>query len=142
MKVATAVVDTNVLLDFWVFEDPRAVPLRAAIESGALGAWRSGAVVDELSDVLARPAFGLANERRCEILRLWDRLARPVARVMPAPWSCSDPRDQMFLDLACSVRADWLITRDKALLKLARRVHGSGLNIGEPARVVHGVVHG
>ena len=29
-----AVIDTNVLLDFWVFDDAAARPLRAAVESG------------------------------------------------------------------------------------------------------------
>ena len=46
------VVDTNVLLDFWVFEDPRARPLREALESGRIQALRDGATVDELAEVL------------------------------------------------------------------------------------------
>ena len=131
-----AVVDTNVLLDFWVFADPRAVPLWTAFEIGSVGAWRSGAVIDELSEVLARPAFGLDAERRCDILRHWDRLAKPVSRVLPAPWACSDPHDQMFVDLAYSARADWLITKDKALLKLARRARAAGLAIVEPVTAI------
>ncbi|HJW52715.1 MAG TPA: putative toxin-antitoxin system toxin component, PIN family [Burkholderiaceae bacterium] len=131
-----AVFDTNVLLDFWVFANRGAAPLRTALEAGTVGAWRSGPVIDELSDVLARPGFGLSPERRCDILRHWGRLTRPVTRVFPAPWACSDSRDQMFVDLAFSARADWLITRDKALLKLARRARAAGLAIVEPIAAI------
>jgi putative PIN family toxin of toxin-antitoxin system len=130
---ATAVLDTNVLLDFWVFDDARATPLRAAVEGGSLRVLRSGPLVDELSDVLSRPVFGLTNERRCTILRLWDRIATPVQQVFPSPLACTDPSDQKFLDLAHTARADWLFTKDKALLKLARRARTLGLQIVEPA---------
>lgn len=134
--MAGIVLDTNVLLDFWVFEDARALPLRAALETGRLLAWRSGPCVDELSDVLSRPRFALTNERRCTILRLWDRLARPCESVGAAPLTCTDPADQKFLDLAHSTRAGWLVTKDRALLKLARRARAGGLLIVEPAAAV------
>ena len=42
----------------------------------------------------------------------------------------------MFVDLAYSVRADWLITKDKALLKLARRARAAGLAIVEPVTAI------
>jgi putative PIN family toxin of toxin-antitoxin system len=128
-----AVIDTNVLLDFWVFDDARAAPLRRAVESGEVGALRSGPSVDEFSDVLGRPVFGVSNERRCTILRHWDRLATPIERVHAAPFACSDPNDQKFLDLALTAGADWLVTKDKALLKLARRAQRDGLQILDPA---------
>jgi predicted nucleic acid-binding protein len=40
---------------------------------------------------------------------------------------CQDRDDQKFLELARDARADWLITADKALLKLARRDKLRGL---------------
>jgi putative PIN family toxin of toxin-antitoxin system len=139
MTGVTAVIDTNVLLDFWVFEDRDAAPLRAAIESGAVTAWRSEPDLAEFEDVLARPSFGLDAARRDEILRLWHRLAQPAADVKPAPWICTDRRDQMFLDLAYSVRADWLVTKDKALLQLAPRARVAGLTIAEPRHALERV---
>ncbi|MGB3427088.1 MAG: PIN domain-containing protein, partial [Burkholderiaceae bacterium] len=51
----------------------------------------------------------------------------------PAPIACTDPHDQKFLDLAYTARADWLVTKDKALLKLARRARRDGLLIFIPA---------
>jgi putative PIN family toxin of toxin-antitoxin system len=128
-----AVLDTNVLLDFWVFDDPGARPLRAAVEDGRVAAVRSGACVDELTQVIMRERFDLATEVRFAILRHWDRLAAPVERVHAAPLACTDPRDQMFLDLAYTARADWLVTRDKALLRLARRARADGLRIVTPS---------
>jgi putative PIN family toxin of toxin-antitoxin system len=124
-----AVIDTNVLLDFWVFDDPAARPLRAAVESGQVNALRSGDSVDELTQVIMREKFELATDARFGVLRDWDRLATPVERVFAAPFACSDRDDQKFLDLAYSARADWLVTRDKALLKLARRARRDGLKI-------------
>jgi len=124
-----AVIDTNVLLDFWVFDDPAARPLRAAVESGQVNALRSGDSVDELTQVIMREKFELAADARFGVLRDWDRLATPVERVFAAPFACSDRDDQKFLDLAYSARADWLVTRDKALLKLARRARRDGLKI-------------
>jgi putative PIN family toxin of toxin-antitoxin system len=123
------VIDTNVLLDFWVFDDPAARPLRAAVESGQVNALRSGDSVDELTQVIMREKFELATDARFGVLRDWDRLATPVERVFTAPFACSDRDDQKFLDLAYTARADWLVTRDKALLKLARRARRDGLKI-------------
>jgi predicted nucleic acid-binding protein len=80
-----------------------------------------------------REKFELATEARFGILRGWDRLATPVERVFAAPFACSDPADQKFLDLAYTARADWLVTRDNALLKLARRARRDGLKILTPA---------
>jgi uncharacterized protein len=136
-----AVIDTNVLLDFWVFDDARAAPLRNAVESGEVGALRSGPSVDEFSDVLGRPVFGVSNARRCTILRHWDRLAIPVDRVHAAPFACSDPHDQKFIDLALTAAADWLVTKDKALLKLTRRARREGLQIVDPAGAVALIRH-
>ena len=127
------VLDTNVLLDLWVFDDMRARPLRAALEAHRIAALRNGASVDEFTQVILRERFKLSTERRFDILRQWDRIACDVPQVVKAPIVASDPDDQMFLDLAYSAPADCLVTRDKALLRLARRARRDGLLIAEPA---------
>ena len=132
--LARAVIDTNVLLDLRVFDDPRATPLRIAVESGEVGALRCGPSVDELSEVLGRPVFGVSNERRCTILRHWDRIATPIDRLHSAPFACSDPHDQKFLDLAHFAGARWLLSRDRAVLRLARRAASLGIVIAVPKR--------
>lgn len=133
--VVQAVLDTNVLLDFWVFEDVRAAPLREAVERGSIRALRSADCVDEFSEVLARPKLRVDGAIRCEILRRWHTLAASVEQVFAAPYACADPHDQKFLDLAHTAGAEWLVTKDKALLSLSRRALRCGLRIVEPDTV-------
>jgi predicted nucleic acid-binding protein len=59
-------------------------------------------------------------------------VAHAVVFAIPAPAAaiglprCEDPDDQKFLELAWHARASHLVTRDKALLKLARQVARCG----------------
>ncbi len=127
------VVDTNVLLDCWAFDDPAARPLWQAIAAGAMTCLRSAATDGELLEVMQRPSFHArlaargTDPARC--LARWQAMAEPVERVFAAPWACTDPHDQKFLDLARTGRAGLLVTKDKALLKLARRARRDGLAI-------------
>lgn len=127
------VVDTNVLLDCWVFDDAAARPLWAAIASGRAHCLRSAATDAELADVLSRPEFAARLAAReltsTRLLERWSALAVDVPRVFAAPWGCTDPHDQKFLDLAATARAELLVTKDKALLRLARRAQRDGLAI-------------
>jgi len=127
------VLDTNVLLDFWVFDDPVARPLRAALDAGRIVALRDAACDAELADVLARPRFALDARQRATLLAAWRAKAEPVARVCATALACSDPGDQKFIDLAVCAGADALVSKDRALLALRRRAARSGLKIVSPA---------
>lgn len=132
--MSTVVLDTNVLLALWIFDDPEVAPLRAALEAGALQPLRSVETDAELAEVLARPAlFNIPPDRQAGLLQAWQARARLVTGVLPAPARCRDPLDQKFVDLAVTAGARWLITRDKALLKLNRKLKGRGLTIATPA---------
>jgi putative PIN family toxin of toxin-antitoxin system len=116
-----AVLDTNIWLDWLVFDDPGVRPLRVALDRGGLRLVASDATRAELAAVLRRPRIhpGLpAEAARCldEFDRLVNRVPDPPASDLP----CRDPDDQMFIDLAVAVGARWLLTKDKALLALAR----------------------
>ncbi len=126
------VVDTNVLLDLWVFDDPGVQLLRRALDAGDFAALRSVATDAELAAVLARPQFAVSVERQRALLTAWQAHAHLVEPVFPAPWACSDPHDQPFLDLAASAGADALVTKDKALLRLAHKTRPTGLRIVNP----------
>lgn len=132
MSATLAVLDTNVLLDLWVFDDPSVRALRSALDDGACIALRSADTDAELADVLARAEFELTTKRQQELLARWHERTRLIERVFAAPWQCTDPHDQRFLDLAFTARAQMLITRDKALLRLARKARASGLRIAAP----------
>jgi putative PIN family toxin of toxin-antitoxin system len=140
--VPRVVLDTNVLLDFWVFDDPGARSLRAAFDDGRIRALRSAASDAELEDVLSRPQFGLGDSRRRLLLDAWRQKATSVEHIFPALFACADPHDQKFVELALSAHADALVTKDKALLKLRRRAARDGLRILAPidAEVALGIV--
>lgn len=133
MPSAEAVVDTNVLLALWLFRDPLVEPLHAAFASGRLRPVRCAVTDAEFAEVLARPElFSVEPERQTRLLAAWQAVASLVEAIHAAPWVCRDPLDQKFLDLAVSAGAGWLITRDRDLLKLARKTRRQGLLIVTP----------
>jgi len=129
-SIPLLVVDTNVVLDWVAFRDPRVQPIVAAIERGALRVATSGACLQELRRALGYAqvkldsrAQALAFERYIAHARVFEMCGQPEAKDLP---QCEDRDDQKFLELAWYARASHLLTRDKALLKLARRVAQSG----------------
>ena len=121
------VLDTNVWLDWLVFEDPDVAPVKAAVAAGRAEVVVDEAVVAELARVLAY-RFGartLTPEAQSKCLAECGRVsARPGSTVLEPQASplpvCGDPDDQKFLDLAAACGARYLVTRDRDLLELAR----------------------
>jgi putative PIN family toxin of toxin-antitoxin system len=120
------VLDTNVVLDWVAFRDPRVQPIAAAIERGTLRTATSGACLQELRRALSyaqvkldAAAQALAFERYAAHVKVFDIPEPAAAMGLPR---CEDVDDQKFLEVAWHVRASHLVTRDKALLKLARRL--------------------
>lgn len=127
------VLDTNVVLDWMLFADPSATTLVSALHQRRVRWLASASMRDELAHVLGR---GLARARMADpdaLLALWDACAER----QPEPCAghrlrCTDPDDQKFIDLALSSGARWLVSRDRAVLKLARRAGALGLTIVAP----------
>ena len=118
------VLDTNVVLDLLYWNDPAAIPLQQALDCGAARPLCDAACLEELRLVLRLTRFGLAEPAQA---RLWQHYrdmcepgATPPAPLHPLP-RCKDPDDQKFLELAFAGTADLRVTKDKALLALARR---------------------
>ncbi len=131
------VLDTNVWIDWLVFDDPAVAPLMAARQHGGMRIVVNEPCLEELNLVLAYPEFGLDEAQKKSHLAQVDRCTirhgdqRPARRtVLPR---CRDPDDQKFLTLALDAAADWLLTRDKALLKLNRRLKAAGFRVGSPS---------
>ncbi|MYM67622.1 putative toxin-antitoxin system toxin component, PIN family [Pseudoduganella sp. FT55W] len=123
------VIDTNVCLDLFVFNDPRWAKLVAAIESGAVQAVTRSDCRDEYNIVLHYKHLPLDDDSRPLAAARFDQMitvvAPPVSSiVLPV---CSDKADQKFLEIARDAGAEVLITKDKALLKLARRLAREGM---------------
>ena len=123
--------DTNVLVSLYVFADSRFAPLRAKIESGEWQAITNDACFGEFRRVLGYPLFALTDARRRDALAAYDaRVTRHAGSTQTTIVSlprCMDRDDQKFLELARDSAADWLVTADKALLRLARRDRLRGL---------------
>ncbi|WP_296949787.1 putative toxin-antitoxin system toxin component, PIN family [uncultured Massilia sp.] len=117
------VIDTNVCLDLFVFEDPRWAPLQAALDAGAVRAVTRADCRDEYLFVLNYPHLPLDDATRPRAAARFDAVVEvvaPAARAVRLP-VCTDRDDQKFLEIARDAGADVLVTKDKALLKLARR---------------------
>lgn len=131
-----AVIDTNVVLDWLVFQDPSAQAMGQAVREGRLRWIGTAAMRAEMVDVLDRPAFAGWAPRRMGVEETFAMLCHPLPEPMTAAagrlW-CNDADDQVFIDLALQRGATWLFTRDKALLTLARRARTRGLRICTPA---------
>ena len=127
---ARVVFDTNVLLSLWVFEDSRFAPFRAAVERGEWTAFTDAECLAEFKRVLGYPQFDLSAERQSDIYGQYVAAAvlatTQLSSSRPLP-RCLDRDDQKFLELARRAGADWLITADKALLRMARRDKLAGL---------------
>lgn len=125
MAAAVRIVfDTNVLLSLFVFADSRFAPLRERLVAGHYLALSNARCLDEFRHVLAYPMFSLEPAAQSAAFEAYARLANlvPPATGEPAALpECGDPDDQKFLEVARDGQADWLVTSDKALLKLARR---------------------
>ena len=129
------VLDTNVVLDCYLFRDPSARVITAAIESQRWHWIGTQAMADELKSVVDRPELQRWQARRDNTLAEWAKrceLVHPPAHSAPAALTCSDRDDQMFIDLAWARRASCLFTRDKALLRLAGRACAVGITVLRP----------
>jgi len=130
--------DTNVALDLLHFDDPAAAPIRCALHTGRAVCFCDAACRDELARVLKRARFGLDADRvHCrldEYAALTQMCAESCASLPPLPL-CRDPDDQKFLQLARAARVDFLLTKDKALLALAKKSGQLGFRIATPISV-------
>jgi len=132
-QAPAVVLDTNVVLDWLVFKDPGVTPLGTAVAAGALRWLACARMRDELADVLAREHLRRWQPDAAAVLAAFDRHAGLQAAPPPSHLPCSDADDQVFIDLALVAGCRWLLTKDRALLALARRARPRGLRVLTPA---------
>jgi len=124
------VIDTNIVLDLWLFEDPATIPLRAALQSGAISHLATASMRDELERVLAYPhlvkRMAKSNIQAQDILNRFDEYLLAAEPAAKAACTCKDPDDQKFIDLAVA-HAVPLLSKDKAILCMKKRLFQSGV---------------
>ena len=118
------VLDTNVWLDWLLFDDPSVAALKAAVKDGRAEIFIDAACEAELERVLAYDLgkHSIDAQQQAACLAECRRVAKRVRNAGPLANlpRCPDPDDQMFLEAAAAARADFLVTRDRELLELAR----------------------
>lgn len=120
------VLDTNVWLDWLVFNDGGIAAIRHAVEMESAEIFATPECEQELARVLGYPMrkTPLNAAAQAEYLARFRRLARMtdgISNSAEALPRCADADDQKFLELARDCRADFLVTRDRDLLVFARR---------------------
>ena len=123
------VLDTNVWLDWLVFDDPAVAPVKAAVAGKRAEVFIDAACEAELERALGYDLgrkFALDAGAQGACLAECRRVAKRIEPVLTEAERaelprCRDKDDQKFLEAALAARADVLVTKDKALLDLARR---------------------
>jgi putative PIN family toxin of toxin-antitoxin system len=125
------VLDTNVILDLLVFKDPSTEPIRLLLDAKLVDALRTPASMAELIDVIGRPAFKLSQKNQETIVQVWEISSRLLEHtaIEPAPFTCRDPDDQVFLDMAYSIRPALLLSKDLRVLELRAVAKHHGIEI-------------
>ena len=124
------VIDTNIVLDLWLFEDPATIPLRAALQSGAISHLATASMRDELERVLTYPhlvkRMAKSSIQAQDILSRFDEYLLAAEPAAKATCTCKDPDDQKFIDLAVA-HAVPLLSKDNAILCMKKRLFQSGV---------------
>ena len=131
--------DTNAVLDWLVFADGCMQAVASAIESGHVRWVACARMRVELIRTLAYPALERWEPDSERTLRQFDRWSMRLDAPPPAPLDlrCTDADDQVFIDLALASGARWLLSHDRAVLRLARRAARAGLLIQKPGAWSH-----
>jgi len=124
------VLDTNIVLDLWVFDEPQAVSLRTSVESGHTQWLATAAMREELARVLAYPQIAKRLTHRqlpaSAVLGHFDRWAQLQPDAPKAEYACKDPDDQKFIDLAVQHTAA-LHSKDAQVLCMRKRLERCGV---------------
>ncbi|MGB4360669.1 MAG: putative toxin-antitoxin system toxin component, PIN family [Rhodoferax sp.] len=119
------VLDTNIVLDAFVFDDPAARALKSALAAWQLEWIATKAMRDELARVLYYPkivprmAFYQITAQH--VLAQFDGQATLVDTAPKASVTCRDADDQKFIDLAVKHQA-LLLSKDQAVLCMRSRL--------------------
>jgi putative PIN family toxin of toxin-antitoxin system len=126
------VLDTNIVLDLWVFGDERVASLHQDLAAREVTWLATSAMRDELACVLAYEHIGArmaaANVSLQHVLGAFDAHANIVDAAPVAKIACRDTDDQKFIDLAVAHGAR-LISKDKQVLALRRKLAPHGVEV-------------
>ena len=131
-KPAWVVIDTNVVLDLWLYQDPATPALREALAQREVTWLATQVMRDELERVLAYPhiaaRLALGQQTAADLLAQFDAHAQLMPVAAKCQFVCKDADDQKFIDLAAAHQAQ-LISKDKAVLTMRNRMARLGVAV-------------
>ena len=134
------VLDTNILLDLWVFDDPASAALRESLQEGETHWIATVPMREELARVLHYPHIAQRLKTRAStadtVLDHFDRHAQLQPDAPKAPYVCKDADDQKFIDLAVQHSAA-LHSKDAQVLCMKNRLARCGVMLN-PVVDCHG----
>lgn len=129
------VLDTNIVLDLWVFDDPASAPLRESLNIGHTRWLATAAMREELARVLDYPHIARRLSMRQlpaqTVLTHFDHFAQLHDDAPKAPYTCKDADDQKFIDLAVHHGAT-LHSKDAQVLCMKNRLARCGVALNPP----------
>jgi putative PIN family toxin of toxin-antitoxin system len=130
MTPQAIVLDTNIVLDLFVFSDAASAPLKQALQAGELDWLATQPMRDELARVLAYPQIiprlNFYQLSADDVLADFDQHTRLVQPAVKASVTCSDADDQKFIDLAVTHQA-LLLSKDQHVLSMSKRLLAHGV---------------
>ena len=124
------VLDTNIVLDLWVFDDPASAPLRESLHDGLTRWIATASMREELARVLDYPHIARRLSARAitadAVLGHFDCHAQLLPDAPKAPYVCKDADDQKFIDLAVQHAAS-LHSKDAQVLCMKNRLARCGV---------------
>lgn len=142
-EAVLTVLDTNIVLDLWIFDDPRTQGLRNALDHGRLRWIATASMREELRRVLgythlvARMAQSAQSAEA--VLQAFDTRANLCDEAPKASCTCKDADDQKFIDLAVAHRAV-LLSKDAQVLCMRRRLERLGVHLNPHIKAPPGFV--
>jgi putative PIN family toxin of toxin-antitoxin system len=127
------ILDTNIILDLFVFNDPDLAALKPALLAGLENKQLNWIATTDMRIELERvltypkitPRMAFYQVTADDVLAKFDQLATLVDPAPKAKWICKDPDDQRFIDLAVQHQAT-LLSKDQAVLCMAKRLLTAG----------------
>lgn len=139
-----AVLDTNIVLDLFLFQDPRTDSLRQAITQGRITWIATQHMRNELERVLTyshiAAKLDFYKKSNDDILQQFDCHAQITSdSASKAPYICKDADDQVFIDLAHTLARQYpgqqihLFSKDKAILSMRKRLEKLSICVNSTA---------
>ncbi len=100
---------------FWAGSEAKLVEL---VEKGVIEAYTSSQILNELERVLAGPKFRLRREEVSSLVEYFIALMHVIVPKSSTYVIREDPSDNRILECALEVKADYIVTDDKHLLRL------------------------